>query len=118
MLRSIGTVLICTIYGALGTAMVRFLFVSYALISEGAGREVINRSALLLEPFHIREFILLGAGGGLVVGVLILLGGLVRRLVDRIRRPRVGHAPQTDTNALLQADRERRVEQYLASRDS
>ncbi len=110
--------MLCTLYGALGTAMVRFLFVSYTLISEGASRDAINRSALLLEPFHIREFTVLGAGGGLVVGVLILLAGLVGRLVERIRRPKVAEAPETDTNALLQADRERRVEQYMSSRDS
>ncbi len=118
MLRALWTLLLCTLYGALGAGMVRFLYVSYTLMSEGAGREAITRQALLLEPFQIREFVLLGAGGGLVVGLMILLIGLLGRIVERIRRPEIDAAPQVDTNAVLQADRERRVEQYMAGRES
>jgi len=118
VLRAIGTLLVCTLYGALGTAMVRFLYVSYQRIDAGFRRDSLTLDGLLHAPFDIQLFTIRGAAGGLVFGLLIVIAGLVGWLIWRIRRPEVAEAPGRDTNEILRADRERRAEEYLAGRES
>ena len=116
MLRALRTLLICILYGAVGTVLVRFLYTSYYLIAGGVERDDVPVRILLIEHVQAVEFAVYGAIGGLAFGLLVILGRFLTWSIWRLRRPKVEAAPESDPDAILRADRERRAEGYLASR--
>jgi hypothetical protein len=116
MLRAIRTILVCTVYGAVGTALVRFLYVSYTMIAGGVRRDDVPLETLLLEHVQALEFAIVGAAGGLAFGLLVVLVRLATWLRWRLARPREADLPHSDPDAIIRADRARRADSYLARR--
>lgn len=114
MIRSIRVLLGFGLVGAIGVVLVMFIYQAYVLISRGVPRDKLPVDQLLLEVMNLDTWAVLGAGGGLVLGVLALLGGAIRGAFGGRRAKPSG--PAHDPHQIIQSQREQVADEYLAKR--
>ena len=116
MLSALRTLLLCTIYGAVGTALARFLYKGYLMIEAGVRRSDMSPEELLRRHMQIDEYALWGLLGGAAVGVFLVLIQLLGWIGRRLREPKEEERPVHDPDAIIRAESARKADDYLASR--
>ena len=114
MIRSIRVLVGLALVGAIGAVLVMFIYQAYVLISRGVPRDKLPVDQMLLEVMNLDTWAVLGAGAGLVLGVLVLLGGAISGALGGRRARQKG--PAYDPHQIIQSQREQVADEYLAKR--
>ena len=67
-----------TVVGALVSAVVRFAYSAYIIVQIGESLTSVPLKPLLMEVMELHLFALYGAGGGAILGIILVLVDLVR----------------------------------------
>ena len=116
MLTAIRNLILCILYGAAGTALVRYLYVQYDLMGRGYGRGSMSLETLLVDHVELQKFVIWGAIGGAILGGLLMLAAMIGGVAAWMSRPKRGSTSDVDPDALIRADSARRADDYLSSR--